>query len=195
MEFIKKHWKDLVILVLVFLLVSTFLGKKRTVEESDNTTASIVETEAPAETAVTKKTPKPSSTPEPTPTPTVESQDEEEELLDEYGTYDTKDEVALYIHQYHKLPENFMTKKQARKKGWESGALNRVVSGKCIGGDTFGNYEGILPEGHTYTECDIGTLNAKSRGAKRIVFSEDWWIYYTDDHYETFELLYEGDAR
>ena len=64
--------------------------------------------------------------------------------------------------------------------------------GKCIGGSRFGNYEGLLPEadGRTYTECDIDTLGADSRGAKRIVFSNDGLIYYTEDHYETFELLY-----
>ena len=56
----------------------------------------------------------------------------------------------------------------------------------------FGNYEGLLPEadGRTYAECDIDTLGADSRGAKRIVFSNDGLIYYTEDHYETFELLY-----
>ena len=60
----------------------------------------------------------------------------------------------------------------------------------CIGGDRFGNYEGLLPEDRDYLECDIDTLGAKSRGAKRIVFSNDGLIYYTDDHYESFELLY-----
>ena len=61
-----------------------------------------------------------------------------------------------------------------------------------IGGDRFGNYEELLPDanGRTWTECDIDTLHAKSRGAKRIVFSNDGLIYYTDDHYESFELLY-----
>ena len=55
-----------------------------------------------------------------------------------------------------------------------------------------GNYEGLLPEadGRTYTECDIDTLGADSRGAKRIVFSNDGLIYYTEDHYKSFELLY-----
>ena len=49
-----------------------------------------------------------------------------------------------------------------------------------------------MPEadGRTYAECDIDTLGADSRGAKRIVFSNDGLIYYTEDHYETFELLY-----
>lgn len=116
--------------------------------------------------------------------------------LDPKGTYDTKEEVALYIHLYGELPQNFMTKSEARKQGWENGALNLVVPGKCIGGDRFGNYEGILPEksGRYYTECDIGTLDSSARGAKRIVFSNDGLIYYTDDHYESFELLY-GDPE
>ena len=56
-------------------------------------------------------------------------------------------------------------------------------------------YEGLLPEkkGRTYTECDIGTKGAKSRGAKRIVFSNDGLIYYSDDHYQSFTLLYGGE--
>ena len=57
---------------------------------------------------------------------------------------------------------------------------------------TFGNYEGILPDapGREWTECDIDTLNYKSRGSRRIVFSNDGLIYYSGDHYKTFELLY-----
>jgi len=112
--------------------------------------------------------------------------------IEEDGTYDTKDEVALYIHLYNHLPSNYMTKDEARKLGWEGGALHLVVEGKCIGGDEFYNNEGILPEkaGRTYYECDIDTLNSTKRGAKRIIFSNDGLIYYTSDHYETFEQLY-----
>lgn len=112
--------------------------------------------------------------------------------LDPDGTYTTKEDVALYIHIYGQLPVNFMTKNEARKLGWEGGGLDRYAPGMCIGGDKFGNYEGILPDapGRTWTECDIDTLGASSRGAKRIVFSNDGLIYYTDDHYESFTLLY-----
>lgn len=115
---------------------------------------------------------------------------ESEAYIDPYGSYTTKEDVALYIHLYGELPLNFMTKKQARDLGWEGGSLEPVAPGMCIGGDWFGNYEGLLPEDREYTECDIDTLGAKSRGAKRIVFSDDGLIYYTDDHYESFELLY-----
>lgn len=116
--------------------------------------------------------------------------EETEAYIDPLGSYTTKEDVALYIHLYGELPLNFMTKKQARDLGWEGGSLEPVAPGMCIGGDWFGNYEGLLPEDREYTECDIDTLGAKSRGAKRIVFSDDGLIYYTEDHYESFELLY-----
>lgn len=113
-------------------------------------------------------------------------------LIPEDGSYDSKEDVALYIHLYGHLPSNYMTKKEAQDLGWSGGSLETFAPGMCIGGSRFGNYEGLLPEadGRTYTECDIDTLGAMSRGAKRIVFSNDGLIYYTDDHYETFTLLY-----
>lgn len=115
-----------------------------------------------------------------------------EPALDEHGVYTTRDDVALYIHLYGRLPENFITKKQAQELGWSGGSLEPYAEGRCIGGSRFGNYEGLLPEkdGRVYTECDIDTLGADSRGAKRIVFSNDGLIYYTDDHYKSFTLLY-----
>ncbi len=115
-----------------------------------------------------------------------------EPTLDKNGWYSSKDEVALYIHLYGKLPGNFITKAEAQKLGWTSGGLDKYAKGKSIGGDSFGNFEGRLPKakGRKYTECDIDTAGAKSRGAKRIVFSNDGLIFYTDDHYETFTQLY-----
>lgn len=115
-----------------------------------------------------------------------------EPLFDENGSYTARDDVALYIHTYGKLPQNFITKKEAQALGWSGGSLEPYAPGKCIGGTRFGNYEGRLPEkdGRTYTECDIDTLGQSSRGAKRIVFSNDGLIYYTEDHYSTFTLLY-----
>ena len=114
------------------------------------------------------------------------------EAIDEDGSFTSKEEVALYIHTYGRLPGNFITKKEAQALGWPGGSLEPYAPGKCIGGSRCGNYEWLLPEkeGRTYTECDIDTLGAESRGAKRIVFSNDGLIYYTGDHYESFELLY-----
>ena len=111
------------------------------------------------------------------------------EMLAEDGVYTSKEDVALYIHLYGKLPENFITKKEAKALGWEGGSLEPYAPGKSIGGDRFGNYEGILPEedGVTYKECDIDTMGADQRGAKRIVFSNEGAVYYTEDHYKSFE--------
>ena len=123
---------------------------------------------------------------------TVTDETEEELQIDENGAYTTQQDVAFYIYTYGHLPSNFITKKEAESLGWSGGSLEPYAPGKCIGGNRFGNYEGILPEkeGRQYTECDIDTLGAEKRGAKRIVFSNDGLIYYTEDHYETFELLY-----
>ncbi len=127
-----------------------------------------------------------------TASPADETGPQTDAAIDEDGVYDQKDDVALYIHIYGKLPQNYITKKEAEKLGWSGGSLEPYAPGKCIGGMKFGNYEGLLPEapGRTYTECDIGTLGKSKRGAKRIVFSNDGLIYYTDDHYESFTLLY-----
>lgn len=122
----------------------------------------------------------------------LQVEDDQDDRLDPDGTYTSKEDVALYIHLYGELPQNFITKKEAQNLGWSGGSLEKYAPGKCIGGSKFGNYEEQLPDadGRRYYECDIDTLGAKSRGAKRIVYSNDGLIYYTDDHYETFELLY-----
>ncbi|MBQ9823819.1 MAG: hypothetical protein IJM63_04925 [Solobacterium sp.] len=139
-------------------------------------------TEEPVTTP--EATDEPVSTPEPTP----------EASISEDDIYDTKDEVALYIYTFHHLPSCYMTKKEARKRGWEGGALNRTIKGMCIGGDYFGNYEGLLPEtGEDYYECDIDTMYKKSRGSKRIIYTESGDVWYTDDHYESYTQLYDGD--
>lgn len=121
-----------------------------------------------------------------TPTPTPEPG------IDEDGVYDSAEDVALYIHTFDKLPQNFITKKEAKKLGWEGGSVEQVAPGKCIGGDWYGNYEGLLPEkeGREYHECDVDTLGKSKRGAKRIIYSNDGLIYYTENHYESFTLLY-----
>lgn len=113
--------------------------------------------------------------------------------VEEGGTYTSKEEVAAYIYEFGHLPDNFITKKEAKALGWVSseGNLAEVAPGMSIGGDYFGNYEGLLPEedGRDYYECDINS-DGGYRGAERIVFSDDGLIYYTEDHYESFELLY-----
>lgn len=111
----------------------------------------------------------------------------------EDGWYTGKEEVALYIHEFGHLPGNFISKTKAREAGWvaSEGNLDEVCPGMSIGGSRFHNDEGKLPDanGRTWTECDID-YEGGYRGEKRIVFSNDGLIYYTDDHYETFERLY-----
>ena len=132
------------------------------------------------------------SAPAELPAATEAAAPDEEALPDENGSYTTKEDVLAYLIAYGHLPSNFITKNDARAAGWEGGSLEPYCPGKCIGGDRFGNREGLLPtaRGRTWTECDINTLGKRSRGAERIVFSNDGLIYYTGDHYESFELLY-----
>ncbi len=123
----------------------------------------------------------------------VDTPAQKEETIDEKGYFYSKEDVALYIHTYGKLPDNFITKSEAKDLGYSASKNNlwKVCDGCCIGGDRFGNREGLLPEksGRKYYECDID-YDGKDRNAKRIVFSNDGLIYYTDDHYSSFTLLY-----
>ena len=153
------------------------------------------ETEAPesGDQFVTAESPE--ETPAEAPQDEAAPADEVSETTDTVGEhtyYYDVDHVVLYLDTYGHLPGNFITKKEAQALGWSGGSLEPYAPGKCIGGSHFGNYEGLLPEaeGRSYTECDIDTLGAGSRGTKRIVFSNDGLIYYTGDHYESFELLY-----
>ena len=144
---------------------------------------------APEPTAAPTATMRPTDVPQPTAAPTPGAT--ESPVV--YGEdYDDKDGVALYLHLYGELPPHFITKEEARKLGWNGGEVEYYRTGAAIGGDYFGNYEGRLPKkkGRTYHECDIDTVGKKSRGAKRIIWSDDGLIYYTGDHYESFTLLY-----
>ena len=129
----------------------------------------------------------------------TEKSDADVLTVDEDGHYTSKEEVALYIHTYGKLPSNFISKKEAEELGWkkkdgEAGQLHAVAPGMSIGGSSFGNYEGLLPEkkGRKYYECDINYKKG-NRGAERIVYSNDGLIFYTGDHYESFEQLYQEE--
>lgn len=112
-----------------------------------------------------------------------------DEKLPTYGEYyyDLTN-VVLYIEVYDELPPNYITKSEARELGWEGGSVEDYMEGAAIGGDYFGNYEGLLPEadGRAYTECDIDTNGYSSRGSRRLVFSNDGLYFYTSDHYESF---------
>ena len=162
----KKHWRSLLLsFVFIFSLLIGCAGTDLGLEEQNPIDIPIVE----------------------------QSGDELGTHVREDGEYTSKEEVAEYIYLYEHLPENFITKNEAKALGWDSkaGNLKDVAPGKSIGGDYFGNYEGLLPKAddREYHECDIDS-DGGYRNAKRIVFSNDGLIYYTEDHYQTFELLY-----
>ncbi|MDE5946598.1 MAG: ribonuclease [Oscillospiraceae bacterium] len=115
------------------------------------------------------------------------------DIILESGSYTTPEDVAEYIHTFGTLPENFITKREAQDLGWVSseGNLWDVAYGMSIGGDRFGNYEKLLPDadGRNWTECDVNYTGG-FRGSERIIFSNDGLIFYTSDHYESFEQIY-----
>jgi hypothetical protein len=101
-------------------------------------------------------------------------------------------EVADYVKKYNCLPDNFITKKDAVKLGWNpsKGNLWSVAPGNSIGGDVFRNREKKLPvkRGRIWYEADINYQGGR-RGKDRILFSSDGLIYKTEDHYRTFTRM------
>lgn len=120
--------------------------------------------------------------------PATESIEED----DETGVLTAPQEVADYIFEHGTLPDNYLTKSEARALGWDSSEnyVSDVAPGYSIGGDRFGNYEGLLPDadGRTWYEADVNYTSG-SRGAERILYSSDGLVYYTNDHYQTFTQM------
>ncbi|MDD2447461.1 MAG: ribonuclease domain-containing protein [Tissierellia bacterium] len=116
-----------------------------------------------------------------------------ENSIKENGYYTSPEDVSQYINVFGNLPSNFITKKEAEDLGWESkkGNLWDVTDKMSIGGDRFGNREGLLPKAdkRQYYEADVN-YEGGYRGSERIVFSNDGLIFYTGDHYDSFEQLY-----
>ena len=102
-------------------------------------------------------------------------------------------QIVNYLSIYGELPENFITKREAKDLGWDSryNYVGEVAPGKSIGGDYFGNYDGLLPDekGRKWRECDVN-YRGKKRGAERLIYSNDGLYYYTNDHYQTFTQMF-----
>ena len=117
------------------------------------------------------------------------------EAVEESGLYTTKDSVAAYLCKFDKLPDNYVNQSEGKSlyesetgKTFEKWNFNPWTTiGVMIGGDSFGNKEGLLPKG-SYHEADVD-YSGKNRGTKRLVYQSDCVIYYTADHYETFKKL------
>lgn len=139
------------------------------------------ETEAPVETA--PEAPETEAPTEQTPTQAPDAG------VTEDGSYTAPEDVAAYLRALGRLPGNFITKREAQDLGWDSsrGNLWDVAPGKSIGGDRFGNYEGLLPRGN-YRECDVN-YQGGYRGGERLVFDDRGGIWYTGDHYRSFTKL------
>ena len=137
-------------------------------------------TAPPEQTPAPEQTEAPAQTETPEETPPAES-----------GSYTEVDDVAYYLHTYGHLPDNYLTKSEAEDAGWVSyqGNLWDVAYGMSIGGDRYGNYDGRLPKGERYYEADVN-YDGGYRGGERIVYTDDGDIWYTSDHYESFERLY-----
>ena len=146
-------------------------------------------------------------------TPTISSDDEDLEsssvpkptssadiksiydAVEESGLYTTKDSVAAYLCKFDKLPANYVGKNEGKRlyesetgKTFEKWNFNPWTTiGVMIGGDSFGNKEGLLPKG-SYHEADVD-YSGKNRGTKRLVYQSDCVIFYTADHYETFKKM------
>ncbi|REK76709.1 ribonuclease domain-containing protein [Paenibacillus paeoniae] len=106
--------------------------------------------------------------------------------------------VSDYIRKHEKLPPNFIKKKEAEELGWvpSEGNLDKVAPGKSIGGDRFGNREGLLPKAknRNWYEADIHYKGGR-RGADRILYSSDGLIFMTRDHYKSFtDITKEGSV-
>lgn len=139
----------------VFPELSQIVGEIiQTAEESSPVTREFFQTQEPEEQPAKPERPDVPQTPgegqegfPQTDEESVQPDAPTESSIAEDGSYTTKEDVALYIHTYGKLPQNFITKKQARELGWGGGSLEPYAPGMCIGGDRFGNYRGSAAGG------------------------------------------------
>ncbi|MCF3109820.1 ribonuclease [Niabella sp. CC-SYL272] len=98
--------------------------------------------------------------------------------------------VVPYIKKTGQLPDCYITKQEARKRGWNpsEGNLCEALPGRAIGGDVFTNRQKALPvkSGRTWYEADLNYACGR-RNADRMLFSSDRLVFVTKDHYQTFE--------
>lgn len=115
--------------------------------------------------------------------------------VQEDESYDTPEQVAQYLYRYRHLPSNYVTKNQAKEKGWipKKGNLQEVIPGASIGGDRFSNRQQLVPAGHRWRECDVNYHGGR-RGAERLLYDDDCtMVYYTGDHYQTVTLMFNNN--
>lgn len=202
----KNIFKKIASLLLILVLIFTMSGCDMDAQTAQNLTEGILDIllssdeGTPVETTQAERTQNsdvslPDATAPPADDDASASDDNDAIAVVENGWYDDVASVTTYLVRFGRLPDNYLTKREAQDLGWESskGNLWQVAPGMSIGGDHFGNYEGNLPKG-SYQEADIEYAGG-SRNAKRLVFTVkgDLYIYYTDDHYNTFTQVYPED--
>ena len=145
-------------------------------------------------------TAEPATSPDPEPAPEPEPEPEREQPgvpVEEGEYYYDLEHVASYLVTFGELPPNYVTKREAEDAGWEGGSVEDYIEDAAIGGNVFRNRERMLPtaRGRTYYECDIDTHGRRSRGARRLIYSDDGLLYYTSDHYESFQEVHVGNGK
>ena len=181
--------------LMALLIILSLAGCGKLKKAADTASEALKEVNEAAETITgaageEKKEPE-TSAPESSAEPEKQQEPEKEEPYrpEEGEKYYDLENVVLYLYYYGELPVNFITKNEAEALGWSGGSVQKYRPGAAIGGDYFGNREGLLPKasGRRYTECDLNTDGKNSRGAERLVFSNDGLYFYTGDHYESFQ--------
>lgn len=96
-------------------------------------------------------------------------------------------ETVVALRNNGRLPERYVPKETAHRRGWRGGGLCSVWPGHVIGGDLFHNFSQELPDapGRVWREADLDET-CRSRGPARLIFSSDGLIYVTTDHYFTY---------
>ncbi len=96
------------------------------------------------------------------------------------------------IQRTGRAPDCYLSKRQARAKGWSPGRdLCVSALGSAIGAYPFENREGLLPRIHegSYRIADLD-YDCGRRGAKRLIYVRDapgrWLVWVTLDHYKSY---------
>lgn len=189
------------ILILLTIAVSLLYAAAESLNDAQTSSSEISLWAGRRKTTPTPKptrTPRPSRSPEPEATPAPAPSEAPASTPVPEGPIIEPQAITdwLFSHEFT-LPDNFITKKEAQRMGWDSSRnyVSDVAPGMSIGGDYFGNYEGKLPtaRGRRYYECDCYYTRGK-RNAYRLIFSNDGLVFYTEDHYNTFVQMYPSDA-
>lgn len=108
------------------------------------------------------------------------------------ATKDKSNGADWWIKHKGRLPPYYIDKAQALSRGWKkttesSSWLSNVAPGHMIGGNTFYNSNGHLPDapGRIWYEADIN-YRSGTRNTERLLYSNDGLMFATYDHYRTF---------